>query len=71
MYRFHVPGMTCGGCARAITNAILEVDPAAEVSAEPSTHAVTVWSWMDEAVIVAALVDAGYRPEQPGQTSHS
>jgi len=35
MYQFHVPGMTCGGCARAVTNAIKAIDPAAEVTTDP------------------------------------
>ncbi len=31
MQTFRVPDMTCGGCVRAITNAVKEADPAANV----------------------------------------
>ncbi|KAB2692701.1 heavy-metal-associated domain-containing protein, partial [Brucella lupini] len=32
MFRFTAPDMTCGGCARRVNNALLSVDPAADVT---------------------------------------
>jgi len=67
MFRFHVPGMTCGGCARSVTDAILSVDPAAEVTTDPPGREVTVNSQADEQALVAALAEAGYRAEGKDQ----
>lgn len=64
MFRFHVPGMTCGGCARSVTNAILSVDPAAEVATDPPGREVRVTSQADEQALFAALAEAGYRAER-------
>lgn len=64
MLRFRVPDMTCGGCARAVTNAIRAVDPAAEVVADPPGRVLSVDSTADEPALVAALVEAGYHPER-------
>lgn len=69
MFQFTVPGMTCGGCARRVTNAILSVDPTAEVITDPPTHDVKVHTRADERALVAALAEAGYaaeRKDQPG-----
>ena len=64
--QFQVPTMTCGGCARAITRAVQAVDPQAVVDADPTTKRVSVQSRVEEAVIRAAMTDAGYAPEQAG-----
>ena len=34
MMRFRVEGMTCGGCARAVTDAVKGVDASAEVTTD-------------------------------------
>jgi copper chaperone len=60
MMTFKVEGMTCGGCARAVTNAVKGVDPEAEVAADVPGRTVTVASRADQARIVAALAEAGY-----------
>lgn len=64
MYRFNVPNMTCGGCARSITKALQGVDPGAGIETDPSTHEVRVVSAIDERAFLDALQDAGY-PHQP------
>jgi copper chaperone len=69
MYQFHVPGMTCGGCARAVTNAIKAIDPAAEVTTDPPGRSVTVQSQADEQALVSALSEAGYRAERKDQSA--
>lgn len=62
---FHVEGMTCGGCARSVTKAIEQVDPAASVSADPASRRVQVQTTVSEAQIVAALTEAGFPPRAP------
>ncbi len=67
MFQFTVSGMTCGGCARRVTNAILSVDPVAEVTTNPPSREVTVTTQADEHAILAALAEAGYPAERKNQ----
>lgn len=67
MFQFTVPGMTCGGCARRVTNAILSVDPAAEIITDPPARDVRVTTSADEQALVTALAEAGYPAECKGQ----
>ena len=60
MFQFTVPGMTCGGCARRVTSAILSVDPAAEVITDPPSRDVKITTQSEERALVAALAEAGY-----------
>ena len=60
MHRFHIPNMTCGGCAKSVTKALLSVDPQARVKADPPTREVQVDSQLNEAAFLAALNEAGY-----------
>jgi len=60
VFKLHVPGMTCGGCARRITTAIHAVDPAAEVIARPPSREVSVRTTADLQSLLAALEDTGY-----------
>ena len=60
--QFHIENMTCGGCVRSVTKAIQSVDPAAEVSADPSTHKVDVKSVAPSERLTAALTEVGYAP---------
>ncbi|ACE83807.1 heavy-metal-associated domain-containing protein [Cellvibrio japonicus] len=60
MYRFHVPAMTCDGCARAITRAIQRQDPQASISALPSSHRVDIQTGLDKGQLVHILEEAGY-----------
>lgn len=60
MYRFHVPAMTCDGCARAITRSIQALDAAAQVAAYPAIHRVDVTTQLTRADLVFAFQDAGY-----------
>lgn len=63
MQTFRVPDMTCGGCVRAITNAVKEADPAASVAAEVETHMVKIESALAADKLLAAIQDAGFTPE--------
>ena len=60
MIKFNVNGMTCGGCARAVTNAVQQVDPAASVDVDLAAQTVSVESSADAAQIKAAIEEAGY-----------
>jgi len=63
MVRFKIPGMTCGGCARSITNAIQSVDPAAEIDTNVPERLVTIKTAADEQSLVEVIREAGYEAE--------
>ncbi|HYG07175.1 MAG TPA: heavy-metal-associated domain-containing protein [Stenotrophomonas sp.] len=60
MHRFHIPGMTCGGCARSVTAALLGVDPQATIDTNLPTREVRVESAMDAQAFLVALSAAGF-----------
>jgi len=63
MVRFKIPGMTCGGCARSITNAIQSVDPAAEINTNVPERLVTIKTAADEQSLVEVIREAGYEAQ--------
>lgn len=60
MLRFHIPNMTCGGCAKSVTQALLSVDPQALIETDPPSREVRVHSAVDETTFLAVLDEAGY-----------
>lgn len=62
MLEFDIAALSCGHCARAVTEAVHEVDPAAQVQVDLTTKHVTVDTQADRAQVAAALADAGYAP---------
>ena len=60
MLRFQVPKMTCGGCAKSVTNALQSVDADARIETDPDTREVRVETKADEAALRAVLEEAGY-----------
>ena len=60
MYRFDVPGMKCGGCARKVERAVRETDASAEFVADVENRQVTVTSSVPRAELAAAIQEAGY-----------
>lgn len=64
MFDFQVNGMTCGGCARAVTNAVKSVDAAANIQVDLAAKRVTVDSTADAAKIRSAIEEAGYDVER-------
>ena len=64
MLRFHVPNMTCGGCARSVTKAIQSVDSAARIETDPVAREVRVQSVAEQKALISALVDAGFPAER-------
>ncbi|KLU20495.1 hypothetical protein EOS_41035 [Caballeronia mineralivorans PML1(12)] len=55
-----VDDMTCQHCARAITEAVREADPAASVIVDVGAQCVTVAADVSSGVIVTTISDAGY-----------
>ena len=64
MHRFHIPNMTCGGCAKSVTKALLSVDPQARIETDPPAREVRVDSAMDESAFLVVLDEAGYPAKQ-------
>ncbi|HAX21965.1 MAG TPA: heavy metal transport/detoxification protein [Hydrogenophaga sp.] len=60
MIRFHIPNMTCGGCARSVTKALLSIDPQARIETDPPAREVRMDSALDKSAFLAVLSDAGY-----------
>ncbi|HSP31409.1 MAG TPA: heavy-metal-associated domain-containing protein [Halomonas sp.] len=60
MLHFDIPSMTCGGCAKSVTKALLSVDPQARIETDPPMRKVRVDSALDESAFLAALREAGY-----------
>jgi copper chaperone len=60
MYRFDVPGMKCGGCARNVEKAVQSKDSSAQFSADVENRRVTVASSVPQAEFAAAIQEAGY-----------
>jgi len=56
---YKVSGMTCGGCARSVENAIKAAAPAATVSVDHAAGKVTV-EGAEEAVVAKAVDAAGF-----------
>jgi copper chaperone len=65
MLSFTVPNISCGHCARAVTEAITQAAPQAQVQVDIPTRRVQVQTSAARALLVQALSDAGYRPDAP------
>ena len=57
---FQVTGMTCGHCEKAVTRAIQQVDPQAEVKIDRSQNKVDVQSQQPREVLARAIAEEGY-----------
>ena len=62
MIEFSIPAISCGHCARAVTQAVHEVDPQAEVRVDVSAKQVQVQTQATRSAVAAALTEAGYAP---------
>jgi copper chaperone len=60
MIRFAVPDMSCKHCVAAITRAVQEVDPAAQVATDLDTHTVQIESRHSSDALAAAITEAGF-----------
>jgi len=57
---FQVQGMTCGHCERAVTQAVKQVDPQAQVRIDRAQGRVDVLSAAPRAALARAIADEGY-----------
>ena len=55
-----VTGMTCGHCEKAVTRALLQVDPQAKVLVERALDRVQVESTQPRAALAQAIAEEGY-----------
>lgn len=62
MLEFQIPNMTCGHCARTVTEAVKAADPGAKVVVDLPTHKVQVDTRAPRETILARLCEAGYAP---------
>lgn len=60
MLEFHVSDMTCGGCVRAITNAVQQLDARAQVTTDIPAHQVRVETSAARDAVLAAITAAGF-----------
>lgn len=58
---FTVQGMTCGHCEKAVTQAIKQLDPQAEVVIDRAAERVQVQSEQSHEALARAIADEGYR----------
>ena len=60
-YQFNVQGMTCGHCERAVTSAIQQIDPQAQVRIDRAQNRVDVDSTQPREALAAAIAEEGYQ----------
>jgi copper chaperone len=59
-HTFTVTGMTCGHCEKAVTRAIQEADPQAQVKIDRSQNKVEVESTQPRETLAHAIAEGGY-----------
>jgi len=57
---FTVQGMTCGHCERAVTRAVLQIDPQAQVKIDRAANRVEVQSTQAREAVAKAIAEEGY-----------
>lgn len=57
---FTVTGMTCGHCEKAVTRAVKQVDPQAEVTIDRAINLVEVQSDQPRELLAKAITEEGY-----------
>ncbi len=57
---FTVTGMTCGHCEKAVTRALKQIDPQAEVKIDRPQNRVEVVSNQPRAALAQAITEEGY-----------
>lgn len=62
MLTLSIPAISCGHCARAITDAILELDPQAQVQVDIDRKTAAIDTRADAASVTARLTEEGYPP---------
>jgi copper chaperone len=57
---FHVTGMTCGHCERAVKTAVQQIDPQAVVTIDRAANCVDVDSAANRQALAQAITEEGY-----------
>ena len=57
---FTVTGMTCDHCEKAVTRAVMQADPQAEVRIDRAANQVQVQSAQPRALLARAIAEEGY-----------
>ncbi len=57
---FTVSGMTCGHCEKAVTRAIRQVDPQADIKIDRGQNRVEVQSQQPREALAKAIAEEGY-----------
>jgi len=57
---FTVTGMTCGHCEKAVTRAVKQLDPLAEVRIDRPAKKVDIESSQPRAALAQAITEEGY-----------
>ena len=60
---FHVQGMTCGHCERAVSQAVQRLDPAAQVKIDRPAGLVEVQTTAPRETVAQAIAAEGYAVE--------
>ncbi len=60
MQIFTVTGMTCGHCEKAVTRAVKQIDPQAEVTIDRAANRVQVQSEQPRTLLSQAIAEEGY-----------
>ncbi len=59
-HTFSVTGMTCGHCEKAVTQAVKQLDPQAEVKIDRAANKVEVDSSQARDLLAKAIAEEGY-----------
>ncbi len=62
MLSFELPDMSCGHCVKAVTQAVQQADPAAQLRIDLPTRRVELDTALPREQVVAVLTEAGYTP---------
>ena len=57
---FHVTGMTCGHCERAVKTAVQQIDPQAVVTIDRAANRVDIDSASNRQALAQAITEEGY-----------
>ena len=57
---FHVTGMTCGHCERAVKTAVQQIDPQAVVTIDRAANRVDIDRAANRQALAQAITDEGY-----------
>jgi copper chaperone len=57
---FHVTGMTCGHCERAVKTAVQQIDPQAVVTIDRAANRVDVDSAANRQALAQVITEEGY-----------